>query len=570
MKPIFELLLNNPFGIMFIITGLSFLGIFLAVSWGRKDFKKALNKIDKWTLAILIIFFLLYLLFLIPGLKNGFVPSDEEWFGIKQAKDIISGDLQAFNQSQKGIGYPFVIAGFMAVFGVNEYAAVIANVLFSALTIVLIGLAAYVLSKKNIAAASSAIGYASLPLVVKFSGFSMGYPAMGAFFMALFAFFGSVAIKEKSLASHVAMWLVTALASGIKPEFIALAFPTIIAGIMTIKPAPKIKEKIKDNYPKLILLIIAIVISFIPFSVKYYQADRNLKAVGGVTGTYLSQKGDRPVSAIDKMLRPFLSSRMSFDYFVGDIDNFLSFVAELQKGTFIAIIIIGMTLSIKNKRKRNENARIFLFLITAACSVSATYMATDVVFNKEGGRFGFYMLPFITIMFGVGLTAIFEYLRGKAPFYLAIIPLLILPAYATDASFPNVLNYYDDKNRDFVLSMNEIKAIVASNNLDKAKTVIYTKHSNFTNFFRFNGYDSHAFTDDNAVNTATPSDSEEAAKNLKMTNWNNDKGKIMVIVPADEIENNDEISPIIREFIKYHEGEKIPFDLSRAKVYKLK
>ncbi len=571
MKQIFELLIDNPFGIMFIITGLSFLGIFLAVFWGWKYFRKALDKINKWTIAVLIALFLLYLLFLIPGFKNGFIPSDEEWFGIKQAREIVDGDLQVFNHSWKGIGYSFIVAGFMTVFGITEHAAIIANVFFSALTIILVGLTAYVASRSNVAAVSGAIGYASLPLVVKFAGFSMGYPAMGVFFMALFAFFGSVAVKEKSFASHVAMWLVAALASGIKPEFIVLVFPAIVAGIMTIASTPRIKKKIKDNYPKLILFAIAITISFIPFLVKYYQADRNFKDVNGTIGIYPSQKGDRPVSAIDKILRPFLNSRISFDYLAGDADNFLLFIVNLQKGTFIAVIIIGILLyAIKRRNKKDATAKIFMFLIITACCVAAIYMAADVIFDEEGGRFAFYILPFVSIMFGSGLAAIFDYLQDKAPLYLAVIPLLILPAYIVNVVFFTVPEASRSYNHDLVLVLNQGRIVVASNKIDKTKTTIYTKNGNLTNFFRFNGYNSYSFTD--MVNTGTPTDPEAAIKTMEVDGWENDREKIILITSADKEESNyaNAIVPIVEAFVKDHDPEEIPLGLINSKVYRLR
>ncbi|MCL4405979.1 MAG: glycosyltransferase family 39 protein [Patescibacteria group bacterium] len=576
MSQIFEKLIGNPHGIMFIITGLSAAGILIAAIKGRRDLQKAFSGISKATLIILVLLSALYLCFLITGWQRGFVPSDEEWFNINQAKNILNGNLKVFAYSPKGVVYDLVIASLMMVFGKNEHAAIIVNALCAALTVALVGLTAYLIFKKNGAGVAASIGYSSLPLVIKFSGFTMGYPAFGAFFMALFAFFGAMVIRTKSVAYHVGMWLTVALASETKPEFFALVIPAIAVVIMAWGIRPNFKNKIA--YLKYACLIIAIVVAFIPFFTKNYQLNRNIRAANGVTGMYLSQKTNQPPSIIDKILKPILNDRFSFDYFVGDVDNFVSFLTSLQKGTFIGVILLGIAIYATQKNKNKIGGKLLLFTAISTLGIATPYMAADVVFDMESGRFAFYTIPFISIAFGAMLITIFEYFRRKLPLYLAAIPLLILPAYAANALFvaiPNAaVDFYDI---GFTSSIRQVKEMIKNPYFNAAENIIYAKQNNLTDFLRFNGYDSYALS--SLIKTSTSRDPEVAAAEMRLPDWDSKKNKIIIITSTDDImtstDNGENLDPmqlvnvIIKKFIEIHRTAEIPLNFTNIRAFRL-
>ncbi len=570
MKALFELLMGNPIGIMMIIPIITIILIAVAIFYGKKDFIGSLRGIGKEAIIAAAILFVGYMVFLIPAIGRGFISSDEEWFGLNQAKNIVNGDLSAFNHSQKGIGYSLAVAGSMLVFGVNEQAAIVLNVFFSAFTIIIVGFTAYVISKNSIAAISASIGYACLPLVLKFGAFNMGYPAMGAFFMVLFGFFGLVALRERSAPAYIAMWLTVALAAQIKPEFSVLALPAVVLGIFLFRKMTKPKEWIKKNWLKTILAVIALFLLFLPFFIKYYQYNRNLKEVSGVTGIYLTQKTDYVKEFAIDILRPIANSRVSMEYLMGDIDNFVSFIIKLQWGTFSAVIAAGMVIALMRKKKEREDLWVPIFLIFSGCVISAVYMATDVVFDNEGGRFAFYLLPFFAPVFGYSLSVIADSIPKRLPAFVSAIPFLILTAYALNATISVIPERVAAIwNNIYLTSVSQGRSAIESGVFDRNKTVFYTKYSNLTNFLRFNGYNSHAFTDDNAVNTATSRDPEIAAREIKLTDWDRPGDKFMIIVAGDAIDQNDPFNPIIRAFIDNHAEQKISFD-SDCDVYRLK
>ena len=566
MTEIVWLLADNPFGIMYILPFFSAVlaGYFLFKS--KKSFASSVVGLEKRAVIAIGIIAIGYLLFIIPGLEI-FVPSDEEWMGLKQARELINGDLSVFNHSQKGIGYVLAVSGVMMLFGQNEQAAAMLNVGLASVTIALVGLTAYVISRKSSAAVASSLAYATLPLVVQFTSFKMGYPTLGGFFMALFSFIGVVLIKERSTTAYVTLWLVLALAAQVKPEFSVLFIPATALGFYLFRDIRAIVAKSIKHRLFVALSVIAIGISLIPFVVKNHQYNQGLRAVNGLTGLYQTQRADYPEA--NDILRRASNGRLSFIYWWGDVGDLFSFAAGLQKGTFFGVILMGMIVMMSAiKRNRDEMFGI-IFLFGSAIVVLSIYMAADVFLIRESGRFVFYSLPILAPIFGICLVLISEFIGKTHPFLLPI-PYLLLIVYAINVSFDEIPRMANELGANrYLMSVPQVKPIAESGDFDKSEVVFYTKQTNVINFLRFRGYRGHAFNDSNVINSGSSPDPKEVVKNLELPDWNSGLKRVMVVVPGDDIMNDELSSETIRLIIETQAVSEKEFS-SGAKTYILK
>jgi hypothetical protein len=197
-------------------------------------------------------------------------------------------------------------------------------------------------------------------------------------------------------------------------------------------------------------------------------------------------------------------------------------------------------------------------------------MATDVVYGEEGGRFAFSSMILIVPFAMHALSFIGDVMAKKwkdkafhiVPWAIPAVSVVFFIFFA----YPQISRAR--KEDEFSRSIKTLESLIGIGKFDKERSCFYTGHSNLTNFMRFNGYESHAFTDSNMMNTDYENNPEEFLRKMELPGCIG-KQRYMIREDIDNQRLSDSFVEAM-EFVENEYGEPDPVIVLGGSVYKLK
>lgn len=380
-----------------LITGAFLSALFLL--WLNRRIFFDLFKNISWHSGILLLLLIIIFSFLSASAGfnfKSFIPSDEEWEILGQAKDLVLGK-QVFTHLRYGLFHPLLLSFGFRLFGFNPLVASIMTFVFGVLSILLVfALSQAVFKNDKVSLLSSSI-YAFTPLVFVFTSLQMGFPAMVTFFLLSFSLTVILYFQHHKTSLLVLSLLLLALTSQIKPEYFILIVPFGICFFL-------FKEYKKVSIPIALGLIIIFLIFSIPYFIKNAQLKEGFETgwCGTPSQIFYDGKAHSYSLPLTKYLDPILkfltNKRFSINYFIYDIPNFVKFWT-FRSFIFISILIlIGIIFSFKKYRKES------VFLLLLFFSISFLYMA-DCAFYETRYAIPTYGLVVIFAGFGLNFMA---------------------------------------------------------------------------------------------------------------------------------------------------------------------
>ncbi len=372
-------------------------------------------------LLLLIIIFSLLSAFAGFNFKS-FIPSDQEWEILEQAKELVLGK-QVFTRLRYGLFYPLLLSFGFQLFGFNPLVASIMTFVFGVLSIPLVfALSQAVFKNDKVSLLSSSI-YAFTPLVFVFTSLQMGFPAVTTFFLLSFSLTVILYFQHHKTSLLALSLLLLALTSQIKPEYFILIVPFGICFFL-------FKEYKKVSIP----ITLGIIIIFLIFSIPYFIKNARLKEgfedgwCGAPSQTFYNGEAhsyNLPLTKyLDPMLKFLTNKRFSINYFIYDIPNFVKFWT-FQSFIFISILIlVGIIFSFKKYRKES------VFLLLLFFFISFLYMA-DCAFYET--RYAIPTYGLVVIFAGFGLNFMAEkttqFTKKRHFFKIALLITILLSLY---------------------------------------------------------------------------------------------------------------------------------------------
>jgi hypothetical protein len=205
-----------PLGIL-----LSFIILTYLIIKQRRFLKNFIFGIDKKTWSFVFIIFLIGLLLRLLFFGHWHMMYTDEFSYMESGKNMLQTGSQV--NYVKSIGWPFMLSLVFGIFGVNSFVALYTSSVFGALTILVIFLLTYSLTKnKNIALLSSLI-LSLFPLHLKWSG-SAETNITSLFFILLALFFCFLFYNEKNNNLFLLAWASVVFAVQFRPENYVLIF----------------------------------------------------------------------------------------------------------------------------------------------------------------------------------------------------------------------------------------------------------------------------------------------------------------------------------------------------------
>lgn len=242
-----------------------------------KEIKRKTIKISRKSLAILILIFIISLglrLFILPISHKMYI--DEPLY-LDYAKNInlikrpISCEYTSYNQKEcfsiiKPPGWPFILSILFLLLGYNNYYAIYLNILIGSFSIILTFLLTYLIFKKEKIALFSSFLLAISPIHIIWSN-SAETNIISNFFI-LFTTILFIIYKKSSNRKILILTIISLLLSVMmRLENFLLIFLFCLEYyiIKGIKPKPKIKKWLEENYN--IILVALLLITFILMSI---------------------------------------------------------------------------------------------------------------------------------------------------------------------------------------------------------------------------------------------------------------------------------------------------------------
>jgi len=446
-------------------------------------FEKTNNVIFLGLLAIIITFSLLCIF---KGFNfKSFIPSDQEWEVLEQAKGLTVGE-QVFRHLRYGLVYPLLLSFLFRIFGFNVLVAPIMNFVLSILSIFLVFALSQAIFKKDKISLITAFFYAFTPLIFVFSSFQMGFPTIISFFLLLISLVCVLYFQYHTIDLLILSVSLIALISQIKPEYFVLIIPFIFCFLL-FKEYKKISSK----------KIIIVSFLFLVFSFPYFIQNTQFKEgyndgfcgsptqifYGGKEYSYSVPLADQ----IDPILKFFTNERFSISYFVYDLPNFFEFWTLSSFNIIPVFALAGLIFGYKKYWKEFS----FLFLVFSLISI--LYL-TDCTFFES--RYAIPTYGILVIFAGFGLymasKSIIE-LIGKNPNILNILLLIVIFLIARDwwtnhyQAYLFKETYYDHFfGRGIVDDYNKIKKTLKNISIDGTNFIV--PHVNEERILRFLGY----------------------------------------------------------------------------------
>lgn len=487
----FSILLDSAQTIQ-IISSILITGAFLSalfLLWLNRRIFFDLFKNISWHSGVLL--FLLIIIFSFLSASAGFnfesfIPSDQEWEILGQAKDLVLGK-QVFIYLRYGLFYPLLLSFGFQLFGFNPLVASIMTLVFGVLSILLVfALSQAVFKDEKVSLLSSFI-YAFTPLVFVFTSFQMGFPAMVTFFLLSFSLTTILYFQYHKASLLALSLLLLALTSQIKPEYFILIVPFSICFFL-------FKEYKKIS----ILTILGFIIIFLIFSIPYFIKNAELKKgfedgwCGAPSQIFYDGKAHSYNLPLTKYLDPILkfltNKRLSINYFIYDIPNFVKFWT-FRSFIFISILIlVGIIVSFKKYYKES------VFLLLLFFFISFLYMA-DCAFYETRYAIPTYGLVVIFAGFGLNFMTekITQFTKKRHLFSVSLLITIFL-SLCTYWYFNDYQPYlFKGSYRDYMFNERRIDSDYSRLNdtlkgISPENSYFFVIHANEEKILRFLGY----------------------------------------------------------------------------------
>lgn len=235
-----------------ILTGLNLFLIAALLAWNFPDIKKLFTHIKKstWVLFLIIFLFGTSLRIITPHYNMMFI--DEYWSMEAARNMLISGNAElcqyvGYEQASctpyhKLTGTPFIFSISFFLFGINNYHAIYTFVVLGSLSILLMFLLAYLLSRREDIALYSSLAFAMYPPYIAWSG-SASTITPGIFFLLLTLISFLLYFRTGTYRIYLLAVLSLAYAMQIRPELVLL-LPLIL--VMHLLFDKNLKKMIKD------------------------------------------------------------------------------------------------------------------------------------------------------------------------------------------------------------------------------------------------------------------------------------------------------------------------------------
>jgi len=424
----FSALLNSAQTIQIISSILitaAFLSALFSLWLNRRIFFDLFKNISWHSGALLLLLIIIFsLLSAFAGFNfKSFIPSDQEWEILEQAKELVLGK-QIFIYLRYGLFYPLLLSFGFRLFGFNPLVASIMTFVFGVLSIFLVfALSQAVFKNDEVSLLSSSI-YAFTPLVFVFTSLQMGFPAVVTFFLLSFCLTTILYFRYHKASLLVLSLLLLVLTSQIKPGYFILIVPFSICFFL-------FKEYKKVSIPIILGLIIIFLIFSIPYFIKNAQFKEGFKTGWCGTPSQIFYNGEAhsynlPLTKyLDPILKFLTNNRFSINYFIYDVPNFVKFWT-FRSFIFISILIlVGIIFSFKKYPKES------VFLLLLFFSISFLYMA-DCAFYET--RYAIPTYGLVVIFAGFGLNFMAEkttqFTKKRHLFKAALLIIILLSLYA--------------------------------------------------------------------------------------------------------------------------------------------
>ncbi|MEX2027952.1 MAG: phospholipid carrier-dependent glycosyltransferase [Candidatus Curtissbacteria bacterium] len=192
-------------------------------------------------------------------------PSTDEMHYIKEAALLSMNDPNInprhhmFHHPTPNFPHPFLVGDFIAIsfktFDYSVFAGRLPGALFSFLTVFVVFIFVYLLSKKFKLAYTAALFSAMLPINIRYAR-ELYLDSILAFFIILTALFWWLFLKKKSFLYAVLTGICLGLAVSTKITGIALFVPILVTGLFNFK-------QLKKHYLKLTFLVPAFALVFV-------------------------------------------------------------------------------------------------------------------------------------------------------------------------------------------------------------------------------------------------------------------------------------------------------------------
>ncbi len=409
-----------------ILITAAFLSALFLLWLNRRIFFDLFKNIS-WNSGVLLLLLIIIFSFLsaFAGFNfKSFIPSDQEWEILGQAKELVLGK-QVFIHLRYGLFYPLLLSFGFQLFGFNPLVASIMTFVFGVLSILLVfALSQAVFKNDKVSLLSSSI-YAFTPLVFVFTSLQMGFPAVTTFFLLSFSLTTILYFQHHKASLLALSLLLLTLTSQIKPEYFILIVPFGICFFL-------FKEYKKNSISIILCAIVIFLIASIPYFIKNVELKEGFENnwCGSPSQTFYNGEAhsyNLPLTKyLDPILKFFTNNRFSMNYFVYDVPTFVKFWT-FRSFIFISILIlVGIIFSFKKYRKES------IFLLLLFFFISFLYMA-DCAFYETRYAIPTYGIVIIFAGFALNLISgkIAQFTKNPTSFknILLIMAFLSLCAY---------------------------------------------------------------------------------------------------------------------------------------------
>lgn len=466
----------------------------LSFFWiNRRIFIRLFKKINKVTLLILIIIAIVFILVCaIWGLNFKFFNlSDREWQEFVVAKNLLLGERDALSRFPEKKVPSLILALAFRIFGLNPLVASLLNLFLATSSIFLVFiLAQIVFDNEKISLASSFI-YAFTPIVLVFTSLRMGDPTTVGFFLLLFVIVAILSFRYHRFSLHVLTLALFALTTHTKPEYFILIFSYIFCFVV-------FKEYIHFSPKEIIILIIL----FFLFSLPFFISNIHFREAyaSGWCGSPSQTLHDGKVHSyshfitepLDKIIRFLANGRLSINYLIYDIPNFIKFWFSKGFSFVFLFIIFGFLLAFRKYKKES------LFILSSFLSISTVYLA-DCIYYEARLAVSTYGPIVIFFGFAVNLFSgkISMMTKRKLPrtFIIWMIVLILLFCWYFDFHHFDLLSYKSYNDVNIVDSYNDFKDIMEHFNFSPDDSYFIVVQRSEMKILEFLGYKTNSLTD---------------------------------------------------------------------------
>jgi 4-amino-4-deoxy-L-arabinose transferase-like glycosyltransferase len=454
---------------------INFLLIISLLAFNFKEIKKQFNKINKYTWLLLAsIFFLGLILRVLFVPHQNWMYIDEPWY-IEAGKNILQNgksllctyiDYEKQNciKYPKPISWPFILSISFMFFGINNYVAINTSILLGSLSIVLMFLIGYLLSKKESVGLYSALLLSILPLHLMWSATAETHvPSLFFVLLTILNFLLYFKVRNFKMLLLTASCLAFTIQMRIEYGILLL-----LVGVMFLIFDKNLKNKIKIKNYKFLFVFIFLLVFLIFYLMQFLMM---LEVADNIT-------------------------RFSFNFLKNNLEtSFKLFNGSLHPILITILVLIGIVYSFKYQR----NA--FLFLLIFLILSLGVYLP----FQKFVDRM--LLFPYLSLIFLAGYSSSISSLTKKPEFkfifhlFLTILILVLFSSYikkipgyfqdtysqhaALETKIPTLIkskipkNCYIISEWPTVLSISDLKGVRTIDVLDYPKIV--SNINNITN-----------------------------------------------------------------------------------------